>query len=318
MFLSSVIDFQAPLPTNWKPCKSADTGEIYYFNFETAESTWDHPCDGYYKRLYEEEKKKKETTKKVYRTTITAVNALLKILNVCRLKVIPFVQKLVKMLISCQARMGRRKSSLQAKNRSNGKVMLPQPDQPSPLLRSTKKRFLGLEERYPLDGYYIIKLVILILFVCSTQSPLPDSIPLRTTQSVFCEYFEVDSTVFDCLYIIQRDSTPERGRGEKKYSSATSSRPASADAKLGGGGGRALASLSSVPLPATVPAVAGDPPSSPEFTDSDVSPVKSESKGAVERSDEKNYGAKAERKSKNSRIHSAVASSSDFGSPELK
>jgi hypothetical protein len=24
-----------------------------------GESTWDHPCDGYYKRLYEEEKKKK-------------------------------------------------------------------------------------------------------------------------------------------------------------------------------------------------------------------------------------------------------------------
>ena len=33
---------------------------MYYFNFLTAESTWDHPCDGYYKRLYEEEKKKKE------------------------------------------------------------------------------------------------------------------------------------------------------------------------------------------------------------------------------------------------------------------
>ena len=28
-------------------------------------STWDHPCDGYYKRLYEEEKKKKEVALKV-------------------------------------------------------------------------------------------------------------------------------------------------------------------------------------------------------------------------------------------------------------
>jgi hypothetical protein len=36
---------KAPLPDNWKPCKTADTEEIYYFNFATGESTWDHPCD---------------------------------------------------------------------------------------------------------------------------------------------------------------------------------------------------------------------------------------------------------------------------------
>jgi hypothetical protein len=55
----------APLPANWKPCKTKDTEDIYYFNFSTGESTWDHPCDGYYKRLYEEEKKKKEVSLKV-------------------------------------------------------------------------------------------------------------------------------------------------------------------------------------------------------------------------------------------------------------
>jgi WW domain len=54
----------APLPKNWKPCKTKDTEDIYYFNFSTGDSTWDHPCDGYYKRLYEEEKKKKETMMK--------------------------------------------------------------------------------------------------------------------------------------------------------------------------------------------------------------------------------------------------------------
>ena len=54
----------APLPKNWKPCKTKDTEDIYYFNFATGDSTWDHPCDGYYKRLYEEEKKKKEVSKK--------------------------------------------------------------------------------------------------------------------------------------------------------------------------------------------------------------------------------------------------------------
>lgn len=35
---------KAPLPDPWKPCKAED-GEIYYFNFATEESTWEHPCD---------------------------------------------------------------------------------------------------------------------------------------------------------------------------------------------------------------------------------------------------------------------------------
>ena len=35
------------------------TGGIYYFNFKTNESTWDHPCDKYYRRLLAEERKKK-------------------------------------------------------------------------------------------------------------------------------------------------------------------------------------------------------------------------------------------------------------------
>ncbi|CAM9729415.1 unnamed protein product [Ectocarpus sp. 12 AP-2014] len=55
---------KAPLPENWKPCKTVDTDEIYYFNFATGESTWDHPCDEYYRKLYEEEKKKKITKDK--------------------------------------------------------------------------------------------------------------------------------------------------------------------------------------------------------------------------------------------------------------
>ncbi|KAJ3336275.1 hypothetical protein HDU93_003159 [Gonapodya sp. JEL0774] len=46
---------KAPLPPNWKPCQT-DDGNIYYFNFVTGESIWDHPCDEYYKKLYENEK----------------------------------------------------------------------------------------------------------------------------------------------------------------------------------------------------------------------------------------------------------------------
>ena len=55
----------APLPTDWKPCKQENSEEIYYFNFDTGDSTWEHPCDGFYKSLYEEEKKKKEIATKV-------------------------------------------------------------------------------------------------------------------------------------------------------------------------------------------------------------------------------------------------------------
>ena len=33
------------IPPEWKPCKTKDTQEIYYFNFETGESIWEHPVD---------------------------------------------------------------------------------------------------------------------------------------------------------------------------------------------------------------------------------------------------------------------------------
>jgi len=46
---------KAPLPSDWKPCKAEDA-DIYYFNFETGESRWEHPCDEYYKKLYKAEK----------------------------------------------------------------------------------------------------------------------------------------------------------------------------------------------------------------------------------------------------------------------
>ncbi len=38
--------------------RQTEDGEIYYFNFKTGESVWDHPCDKYYKNLYDEEKRK--------------------------------------------------------------------------------------------------------------------------------------------------------------------------------------------------------------------------------------------------------------------
>ncbi|KAJ1463325.1 hypothetical protein M885DRAFT_430258, partial [Pelagophyceae sp. CCMP2097] len=59
MFWIAREGLKAPLPENWKPCKTTDTDEIYYFNFASGESTWDHPCDEYYRNLYEEQRKKK-------------------------------------------------------------------------------------------------------------------------------------------------------------------------------------------------------------------------------------------------------------------
>ncbi len=47
---------KAPLPEHWKPCKTPGTGDIYYFNFQTGDSVWEHPCDEHYKSLYAAEK----------------------------------------------------------------------------------------------------------------------------------------------------------------------------------------------------------------------------------------------------------------------
>jgi hypothetical protein len=48
---------KAPLPENWKACKS-EKGELYYFNFKTGQSIWDHPSDEHYRELLASEKAK--------------------------------------------------------------------------------------------------------------------------------------------------------------------------------------------------------------------------------------------------------------------
>jgi hypothetical protein len=59
LFYIAKEGLKAPLPSAWKPCKTVD-GEIYYFNFESGESIWEHPCDEYYRRLYITEKENLE------------------------------------------------------------------------------------------------------------------------------------------------------------------------------------------------------------------------------------------------------------------
>ena len=45
----------APLPPGWKPVEDPQ-GELYYFNFSSGESIWDHPCDQHYNKLVLEER----------------------------------------------------------------------------------------------------------------------------------------------------------------------------------------------------------------------------------------------------------------------
>merc|ERR1712166_631209 len=50
---------KAQLPPSWKPCK-APNGDVYYFNFESGESIWDHPCDVQFREIFKAAKKSKE------------------------------------------------------------------------------------------------------------------------------------------------------------------------------------------------------------------------------------------------------------------
>ncbi|KAK9834610.1 hypothetical protein WJX74_005650 [Apatococcus lobatus] len=50
---------KAPLPTDWKACQSPG-GDIYYFNFVTGESIWEHPCDEHHRQLFKTEKAKQQ------------------------------------------------------------------------------------------------------------------------------------------------------------------------------------------------------------------------------------------------------------------
>jgi hypothetical protein len=51
---------KAALPANWRACQTDADGEIFYFNFETGVSTWDHPLDEVYRKKYHRALKKRE------------------------------------------------------------------------------------------------------------------------------------------------------------------------------------------------------------------------------------------------------------------
>mmetsp|Transcript_10365 Transcript_10365/g.23401 ORF Transcript_10365/g.23401 Transcript_10365/m.23401 type:complete len:614 (-) Transcript_10365:118-1959(-) len=45
----------APVPAPWKACRQGD--EVFYFNFETKQSIWDHPCDQKYRDMVDKARK---------------------------------------------------------------------------------------------------------------------------------------------------------------------------------------------------------------------------------------------------------------------
>lgn len=53
----AIEGLKAPLPKGWKACETQE-GEMYYFNFDTGESSWDHPLDTFYKDKFRDEKAK--------------------------------------------------------------------------------------------------------------------------------------------------------------------------------------------------------------------------------------------------------------------
>lgn len=36
-------------------------GDIYYFNFQTGDSVWDHPCDDYYRNMVTDERRRRSS-----------------------------------------------------------------------------------------------------------------------------------------------------------------------------------------------------------------------------------------------------------------
>lgn len=54
---------KAPLPESWKPITDGHGG-IYYYNFNTHESTWEHPCDTFYQNMLQKEREKKRSLRK--------------------------------------------------------------------------------------------------------------------------------------------------------------------------------------------------------------------------------------------------------------
>lgn len=71
--------------TNYCCISEGNDGNIYYFNFATGESTWEHPCDEFYRKLLQQEREKKSLSGSVKsKHTASAAASLGKKGNVSR------------------------------------------------------------------------------------------------------------------------------------------------------------------------------------------------------------------------------------------
>lgn len=48
----------AHVPSLPPSCSQDVTGDVYYFNFSTGQSTWDHPCDEHYRGMVTQERQR--------------------------------------------------------------------------------------------------------------------------------------------------------------------------------------------------------------------------------------------------------------------
>jgi hypothetical protein len=56
LFFIAEAGLRAPVPAPWRACQAEGDDDLFYFNFKTGESVWDHPSDDVYFKQVEEER----------------------------------------------------------------------------------------------------------------------------------------------------------------------------------------------------------------------------------------------------------------------
>lgn len=56
LFRIAEAGLKAPLPAPWRACQAEGDDDLFFFNFETGESVWDHPSDQEFFKQVEQER----------------------------------------------------------------------------------------------------------------------------------------------------------------------------------------------------------------------------------------------------------------------
>lgn len=51
LFWIAEAGLRAPVPAPWRACQKVNSTDLFYYNFETGQSVWEHPSDCVYKDL---------------------------------------------------------------------------------------------------------------------------------------------------------------------------------------------------------------------------------------------------------------------------